>query len=384
MVSRRFGDFDGAEDATQEALIAAARHWPEDGVPAEPRAWLVRAASRRLVDAWRSDSARREREARVVAWDVPAADAPDRDDSLTVLFLCCHPALSSPSAIALTLRAVGGLTTAEIARAFLVPESTMAQRISRAKALIRQSGERFRMPSGDERDARLRSVLHVLYLIFNEGYTGTRGEALQRSELSAEAIRLARLLANAVPDDPEVLGLLALTLLLDARRPARTDSGGDLVPLPEQDRTRWDQSLVAEGVEVLGRALQLRDVGEYQLQAAIAAVHDRAPTADATDWREICSLYELLEGVTGSAVVTLNRAVAVAMADGPEEGLRVVDEVADRLGGTQRWLSVRGHLLEMTGDAAGAADHLERAAAAAVNVAEQRHLLARVRRLRHL
>lgn len=237
MVSRRFGDFDGAEDATQEALIAAARRWPEDGVPEEPHAWLIRAASRRLVDAWRSDTARREREARVVAWDVPAADAPDRDDSLTVLFLCCHPSLTPASAIALTLRAVGGLTTAEIARAFLVPESTMAQRISRAKTQIRQSGEPFRMPSGTDRDQRLRTVLHVLYLVFNEGYTGTRGEELQRVDLCAEAIRLTRLLVAGAPDEPETMGLLALLLLLDARRAARTDDQGRLVPLPDQDRS---------------------------------------------------------------------------------------------------------------------------------------------------
>jgi predicted RNA polymerase sigma factor len=299
-----------------------------------------------------------------------------------VLFLCCHPSLTPSSAIALTLRAVGGLSTAEIAHAFLVPESTMAQRISRAKAHLRQSDEPFRMPSGTDRDQRLRSVLHVLYLVFNEGYTSTRGESLQRIELSGEAIRLARLLAEGLPDDPEVLGLLALMLLVDARRQARTDARGDLVPLPEQDRTLWDQALVAEGVAVLGRAMAQRDVGEYQLQAAIAAVHDRAETADATDWREICVLYELLERVTGSAVVTLNRAVAVAMVDGPVEGLRVVDEVADRLGGTQRWLGVRGHLLEMAGDADGAAEHLERAAALAVNLPEQRHLSSRARSLR--
>ncbi|WP_404392181.1 RNA polymerase sigma factor [Humibacillus xanthopallidus] len=384
VVSRRFGDFDGAEDATQEALIAAARRWPEDGVPDEPRAWLVRAASRRLVDAWRSDAARREREARVIAWDVPAADPPDHDDSLTVLFLCCHPLLTPASAIALTLRAVGGLTTAEIAHAFLVPESTLAQRISRAKAQLRQSGDGFRMPSGADRDHRLRSVLHVLYLMFKEGYTSMQGESLHRIELSGEAIRLARLLTERLPDEPEGLGLLALMLLIDARRPARTDTQGDLVPLPEQDRTLWDEALMAEGVSILGRAMAQRAVGEYQLQAAIAAVHDRAATADATDWREICVLYELLEGVTGSAVVTLNRAVAVAMADGPVEGLRVVDEVADRLGGTQRWLSVRGHLLERSGDVDGAAEHLERAAALAVNLSEQRHLVTQVRRLRRL
>ncbi|WP_141841752.1 RNA polymerase sigma factor [Humibacillus xanthopallidus] len=383
IVSRRFGDFNGAEDATQEALIAAARRWPGEGVPDQPRAWLVRVASRRLVDTWRSDSARREREARVVAWDVPATDAPDRDDSLTVLFLCCHPALTPASAIALTLRAVGGLTTAEIARAFLVPEATMAQRISRAKTQIRQSGERFRMPSGADRDQRLRSVLHVLYLVFNEGYTSTRGEQLQRVDLCGEAIRMTRLLVAGSPSDPEALGLLALMLLLDARRPARTDVSGRLVPLPEQDRSLWDRGLAAEGVDLLGRAMAHRDVGEYQLQAAIAAAHDRARSAEATDWSEISELYGLLESVTGNPVVTLNRAVAVAMADGPEQGLRLVDSVADRLGDTQRWLGVRGHLLEMVGDTDAAADHLERAASVAVNVAEQRHLLAQVARLRH-
>jgi predicted RNA polymerase sigma factor len=259
----------------------------------------------------------------------------------------------------------------------------MAQRISRAKKQIRQSGDPFRMPSGADRDQRLRTVLHVLYLIFNEGYTGTRGEQLQRVDLSCEAIRLARLLADSSAEEPEVMGLLALMLLLDARRPARTDGEGRLVPLPDQDRSLWDQSLVEEGLDLLRRAMMHRDVGEYQLQAAIAAVHDRAPSADATDWGEICALYELLEGVTGNPVVTLNRAVAVAIADGPEGGLRLVDSVADRLGNTQRWLGVRGHLLTMAGDTDGAADHLQRAAALSVNAAEQRHLLAEVARLRH-
>ena len=366
----------------QEALLAATRHWPVDGVPDQPRAWLVTAASRRLVDVWRSDAARRDREARVIAWEVPAYDPVDHDDSLTVLLLCCHPSLTPASAIALTLRAVGGLTTGEIARAFLVPEATMAQRISRAKATIRASGEPFRMPSAADRDARLRSVLHVLYLLFNEGYASTHGRTVQRIDLSREAIRLTRLLIAGVPDHAEALGLLALMLLLEARSPARSDASGALVPLPEQDRTRWDRPLVAEGLDLLGRAMAHGAVGEYQLQAAIAAVHDRAPTAADTDWEEILTLYGLLEDVTGNPVVTLNRAVAVAMVRGPRAAIDVVDEVEDRLGTTHRWLAVRGQLLEMAGDTAAAAELLDRAAATATNEAEQRHLAARAARLR--
>ncbi len=366
----------------QEALLAASRHWPVDGLPDEPRAWLVRAASRRLVDQWRSDSARRDREARAVDWQVPATDAVDHDDSLTLLLMCCHPTLTPASAIALTLRAVGGLTTAEIARAFLVPEATTAQRISRAKATIRASGEPFRRPAPDELDTRLASALHVLYLLFNEGYTGTRGADLQRVELSREAIRLQRMLVAAAPDHAEALGLLALMLLLEARSPARSDASGVLVPLPEQDRSRWDRGLVTEGLGVLARALALGSVGEYQLQAAIAAVHDRAPTAADTDWAEILTLYGLLEKVTGNPVVTLNRAVAVAMVDGPRAAIEVVDEVEDRLGATHRWLAVRGQLLEMAGENAAAAELLTRAAATATNDAERRHLTTQAARLR--
>ena len=366
----------------QEALLAASRHWPVDGLPDEPRAWLVRAASRRLVDQWRSDSARRDREARAVDWQVPASDTVDHDDSLTVLLMCCHPSLTPTSAIALTLRAVGGLTTAEIAAAFLVPEATMAQRISRAKATIRASGEPFRRPEPGELDARLASALHVLYLLFNEGYTGTRGADLQRVELSREAIRLQRMLVAAVPGHAEALGLLALMLLLEARTPARSDASGGLVPLPEQDRSHWDRFLVTEGLDVLGRALAIGAVGEYQLQAAIAAVHDRAPTAAATDWTEILTLYGLLEKVTGNPVVTLNRAVAVAMVDGPRAALEVVDGVEDRLGTTHRWLAVRGQLLEMAGQPDEAAATLDAAAGVATNDAERRHLTMRAARLR--
>jgi predicted RNA polymerase sigma factor len=351
-------------------------------VPDEPRAWLVTTASRRLVDLWRSDAARREREARVIAWEVPARDPVGHDDSLTLLLLCCHPSLTPASAIALTLRAVGGLTTAEIARAFLVPESSMAQRISRAKATVRASGAGFRMPSGEDREERVRSVLHVLYLVYNEGYVSTRGATVQRLDLSREAIRLTRLLVEGLPDHPEAMGLLALMLLLEARSPARSDATAAIVPLPEQDRSRWDAAQVAEGLALLGRAMSLGAVGEYQLQAAIATVHDRAPTAADTDWREIRTLYELLERVTGNPVVTLNRAVAVAMADGPRAGLSVVDEVEDRLGGTHRWLAVRGQLLEMAGEPVQAAADLERAAATATNDAERRHLTTRAAALR--
>ncbi|WP_374971514.1 RNA polymerase sigma factor [Terrabacter sp. BE26] len=382
ILSRRFGDFHSAEDAVQEALLAAARHWPAEGVPEEPRAWLVTTASRRLLDLWRSDAARREREARVAAWEVPAYDPVDHDDSLTVLLLCCHPSLTPGSAIALTLRAVGGLTTAEIAQAFLVPEPTMAQRISRAKATIRASGEPFRMPSGADRDARVRSAMHVLYLLYNEGYVSSRGPHVQRVDLSREAIRLCRMLVAEVPEQAEALGLLALMLLLEARGPARSDARGNLVPLAEQDRTRWDAALIREGEDLLARALAAGAVGEYQLQAAITAVHDRAATAADTEWEEILTLYGLLEGVTGNPVVTLNRAVAVAMARGPRAALAVVDEVEDRLGTTHRWLAVRGQLLGMAGQSVAGAELLERAAAVATNEAERRHLVSRAARLR--
>src|SRR5262245_23608106 len=322
-LARRFGDFSGAEDAVQEALIAASERWPRDGIPAEPRGWLLQTATRRLIDQWRSDRARRDRESRA-ALEPATGPASDEDDTLTVLFQCCHPALTPASAIPLTLRAVGGLTTAEIASAFLVSEATMAQRIARAKQRIKASGVPFAMPTAGELDDRLGSVLHVLYLIFNEGYAGSAGTALQRVELSAEAIRLTGMAHRLLPDDAEVTGLLALMLLIDARRPARTTAGGELVPLPEQDRALWDRALIAEGVALLDGAARKGPVGQYRLQAAIAAIHDRAARAEDTDWPQINGLYELLERVTDNPVVTLNRAVATAMADGPEAGLVVV------------------------------------------------------------
>jgi RNA polymerase sigma factor (sigma-70 family) len=384
VLARRTGDFAAAEDAVQEALLAAAQHWPVDGVPDHPKAWLVRTARNRLVDRWRADAARREREAvavREVASGPPAPEVSDADDSLVLLFLCCHPVLTPASAITLTLRAVGGLTTAEIAAAFLVPEATMAQRIARAKKRVATSGVPFALPAPDERDDRLRSVLRVLYLMFNEGYAASSGAAPQRADLTREAVRLARMLHRELPGEPEAAGLLALLLLLDARRPARTDAAGELVPLAEQDRGLWDRGLVTEGTRLLDAAIGTGAVGEYQLQAAIAALHDRAPRAEDTDWPQILALYGLLERMTGNPVVTVNRAVAVAMVDGPEAGLALLDAAADRLPELHRVDAVRAHLLELAGDVPGAVEHYRAAARRATNLAEQRHLVAQAARL---
>jgi predicted RNA polymerase sigma factor len=355
----------------QEALIAAAARWPKDGVPDNPRAWLLQAATRRLIDQYRSDRSRRERERAAVADRCQAPDVSDRDDTLAVLFMSCHPALTPASAIALTLRAVGGLTTAEIARAFLVDEATLAQRISRAKQRIKASGGEFRLPAPDEQQAALRNVLHVLYLIFNEGYT------VQRAELSEEAIRLARLLHGLLPDDAEATGLLALMLLLEARRPARTDADGDLIPLPEQNRGLWDRAQLAAGLARLDTAIAAGAVGDYQLQAAIAAVHSRSTRAEDTDWPQILALYGLLEQMTDNPVVALNRAVALAMVEGPEAGLAVVDDVADRLEGNYRVDAVRAHLLEQAGDLDAARAHYRTAARRTTSLQEQRYLTAR-------
>ncbi|WP_328478115.1 RNA polymerase sigma factor [Actinoplanes sp. NBC_00393] len=373
-LARRFGDFAAAEDATQEALIAAAEHWARDGVPENPRGWLMRTASRKLLDAFRSEQARRRREVLAAAREVPG-EAREQDDTLTLLFLCCHPSLTPASAIPLTLRAVGGLTTAEIAGAFLVPEATMAQRISRAKQRIKASGVPLRMPDPAERPDRLRSVRHVLYLIFNEGYAVSTGPALHRIELSAEAIRLTRML----PQDGETAGLLALMLLTDARRDARTGAGGELIPLDEQDRSRWDRALIAEGTTLLDAAFARGTVGEYQLQAAIAALHARAPTAEQTDWPQIAALYGVLEKMTGNPVVTVNRAVAVAMVDGPAEGLRLLDGLAGVP--AFRVDAVRAHLYEMAGDRDRAAGLYRSAAAGTDSLPQQRYLITRAARL---
>jgi RNA polymerase sigma factor (sigma-70 family) len=379
VLTRRHGQFDAAEDAVQEALLAAALQWPADGVPDNPRSWLLAVASRRLVDEWRSESARRRREENAALLDVGQPPAGSEDDTLTLLFLCCHPSISPPSQLALTLRAVGGLTTAEIAAAFLVPETTMAQRISRAKQKIRSSGLPFAMPPATERAERLRVVRHVLYLIFNEGYTTSGGPALHRADLTAEAIRLTRMLRALVPGDHETGGLLALMLLTDARRAARADAQGALIPLDGQDRSLWDAGQIAEGVALVSATLGKGPVGPYQLQAAIAALHDEAPTAADTDWPQILALYEVLERVAPGPVVTLNRAVAVGWARGPLAGLAALGELDgdDRMAGNHRLDAVRGHLLERAGDRAAAHQAYLRAAAMTTSVPEQRYLTLR-------
>ena len=382
---RRYGRFDSSEDAVQEALLAAATQWPEQGVPESPRAWLVTVASRRLVDGWRSEGARRRREEQVTVLDVPdPGPVAERDDTLTLLFLCCHPSLSVPSQLALTLRAVGGLTTAEIANAFLVPEPTMAQRISRAKQTIRNAGARFDLPPEAEREDRLRVVLHVLYLLFNEGYTTSAGPALHRADLTSEAIRLARLLRQLLPEHGEIAGLLALMLLTDARRAARTTPDGALVPLAEQDHALWDRTQIEEGVGIIGDTLGRAAIGAYQLQAAIAAIHDEAPSDDETDWPQILALYDVLEQVSPGPVVTLNRAVAVAMVDGPRAGLAVLGtlDADDRMAHTHRLEAVRGHLLELAGEPGAARESYRRAARMTASVPEQRYLAMRAARLR--
>jgi RNA polymerase sigma factor (sigma-70 family) len=391
-VVRRYGHFDTAEDATQEALIAAALQWPKEGVPDHPRAWLITVASRRLTDLLRSEQARQRREDLVAQWTLPVADqqwepaarpATDVDDTLILLFMCCHPSLSPASQIALTLRAVGGLTTAEIARAFLVPEETMTRRISRVKQRIKESGISFRMPPQGEQAQRLGAVLHVLYLVFTEGYASTSGPSLYRTDLTTEAIRLGRMLHRLLPDESEVTGLLALMLLTDARRPARAGPHGDLIPLEEQDRRRWNADSIAEGVALISAALPKGPTGPYQLQAAIAAIHDEAPSAEATDWPQIVALYELLMHLADNPVVALNHAVAVAMARGAEAGLELLDtlQADDRLANDHRLYAVRAHLLEMTGQREAAHDAYDAAARRTTNLPQQRYLYARAARL---
>ena len=371
---RRYGDFDACEDAVQEALLAASTQWPSDGVPDNPRSWLITVASRRRIEVLRSEAARRRRE-EAEGWQPEPEPAPAVDDSLTLLMLCCHPELTTQSQVALTLRAVGGLTTGEIARAFLVPEATIGQRISRAKAKLQ--GARFALPPADELPSRLSAVLHVLYLIFNEGYTASSGDALHRVELSAEAIRLTRQLHAQLPTEGEVAGLLALMLLTDARRPARTTAEGHLVPLPEQDRSLWNAAAIAEGTELITATLATAPVGPYQLQAAIAAVHDQAPTADATDWRQILMLYELLESTAPGPMVTLNRIVAVAMVHGPAAGLVLLDDLDPALTNHHRVAAVRAHLLELAGDVAASRDAYLLAARLTQSTPERHYLQSR-------
>ena len=379
---RRYGNFADAEDAAQEALIAAASAWPRDGRPDNPLGWLIRVASRRLANAYRSDEARRRREELAASWSVASPDpAPGRDDTLILMFMCCHPSLSPALAIPLTLRAVGGLTTREIAAAFLVPEATMAQRISRAKAKIQVSGQPFALPAQDNRPERFAQVLHVVYLLFNEGYTTSSGPDLARTDLSGEAIRLARAIHVAVPQEPEATGLLALMLLTEARRPARSGPDGELVPLAEQDRSRWDRRLIVEGLGLIAQALRQGQVGEYQIQASITALHDQAPSHDSTDWPQILTLYGLLESMTQNPMARLNRAVAAAMAQGPAAGLALLDGLDQRLGDHHRLHAVRAHLLEQAGDAAAAVAEFRAAAARATNLREQQYLTTKAARL---
>jgi RNA polymerase sigma factor (sigma-70 family) len=388
---RRHSQFDACEDAVQEALLAAALQWPSEGVPEHPRAWLITVASRRLTDAWRAEHARRDREdadfAAVPASELrapaPGDEVPSGDDTLTLLFLCCHPSLSPSSQLALTLRAVGGLTTAEIARAFLLPGATMGQRISRAKATIKGAGASFSVPPDDERDARMKVVLHVLYVIFNEGYTATSGPSLQRRDLATEAIRLTRLVHRLLPADGEVAGLLALMLLTEARHGARTGPDGSLIPLTEQDRSLWRDDLIREGTELIAATLPRARLGPYQLQAAIAAVHAEAASPEETDWPQVLALYELLERVAPNPMATLNRAVALAMVHGPHSGLDLLATLDDdeRLAGHHRLTSVRAHLLELAGDTAAAREAFKLAARQTTSVPEQRHLERRAARL---
>jgi RNA polymerase sigma factor (sigma-70 family) len=385
---RRHGGFDWCEDAVQEALLAAWVQWPDQGVPDNPHGWLVTVASRRLVDQVRSDQARRRRETTRATQQVDDAEiAPspdqqgptDRDDTLTLLFLCCHPALTPASQVALTLRAVGGLTTAEIARAFLVPEATMAPRISRAKQRIRTAGARFETPAPPEWAERLGAVLHVLYLIFNEGYTASSGPDLQRHELAEEAIRLTRTVHRLLPDDGEVAGLLALMLVTDARRPARTDAEGALVPLAEQDRTRWDRASIDEGLALVTVAMARSRLGPYLLQAAIAALHVQAPSNAETDWEQIRVLYQILARIAPNPMVTLNQAVAVAMTRGPEAGLDLLRPLDDdaRMTRHHRLHAVRGHLQDLAGDHAAARESFQTASRLTTSLPEQQYLLRR-------
>jgi RNA polymerase sigma factor (sigma-70 family) len=399
-VIRRFRDFSAAEDAVQEALLAAAMQWPEEGVPDNPRGWLIQVASRRMTDHVRTELARRRRE--TVVMQVPPSPSlvhpepsfgsenqTDQDDTLILLFMCCHPALTRPSAIALTLRAVGGLTTAEIANAFLVPEATMAQRISRAKQRIKTSGVPFGMPTDSDRVERLSAVLHVLYLIFNEGYSSSIGPNLQRSDLAIEAIRLTRavhhLLPRAGDGAGEVAGLLALMLLTDARRPARTGPDGELIPLAEQDRTLWDRKAISEGIALVSDTLTRGSIGAYQLQAAIAALHDEAARAEDTDWPQILALYGLLKRMSDNPMVTLNHAIAAAMVHGPPAGLELLRalDADERLAGHYRLDAVRAHLVEMAGNHTAAIAHFQAAAERTTSIPERNYLTTQAARLRY-
>lgn len=383
-VTRRYGNFADAEDAVQEALMAALDTWPRDGVPDNPLGWLIRVASRRMGEQYRRDGARRRREQLVASWSLTPSDpVSGSDDTLILMFMCCHPSLTPAMAIPLTLRAVGGLTTREIAKAFLVSEPTMAQRISRAKSKVRDATEAFTLPPEAERSERLASMLHVLYLLFNEGYTTSSGSELSRTDLSGEAIRLARSVHRLLPREPEVTGLLAMMLLTDARRPSRTDGDGALVPLSQQDRSRWNRDLIAEGVALVTGAIREGHLGEYQLQAAVAAVHDLALRHEDTDWSTIESLYGRLESMTGNPMVRLNRAVAVAMLHGPRAGLALLDCVGEQLGDHHRLHAVRAHLLGQVGETDAAIAAFTLASERTTNLRERHYLITEAARLVH-
>jgi len=380
---RRYGDFAGAEDAVQEALLAAATTWPDKGEPDDPKAWLIRVASRRLANQYRADAARRRREELAASWSIHRRPdpAPATDDTLELMLLCSHPILTPGAAIPLTLRAVGGLTTREIAAAFVVPETTMAQRISRAKAKLRELDGPFGLPDEEDRVRRIRSVLHVLYLIFNEGYTTSTGQELGRPDLAVEGIRITRLFLASVPDNAEVEGLLGLMLLVEARRPARTTAEGALVPLAEQERSRWDRDLINQGLSHATAALRHGPAGEYVLQAAINALHAEAPSHEATRWADIATLYQRLERLTGNPIVRLNRAVAVAMVEGPAGGLALLADLDGPLGGHHRLASVRAHLHERAGQREKAVELFRAAARRTTNLREREYLLTQAARV---